>query len=96
MGAYDQAITPSQHVTALAIAGDEVVLHAQANRSLGRTYLGQTDYCRAIDCLDQAAKFFEAAQHHGRVGQASPPIMGSRAWLGVPVRTKLSPAAMEF
>jgi tetratricopeptide (TPR) repeat protein len=80
-GAYDQAIAAAQRVLALAMAGREVVLHALANRALGRAYLAQTDYRRAIDCLRSAVAFFDGAQDHERFGQASPPAVDCRAWL---------------
>ena len=83
--AYDQAIAAAQR--ALAMDGGDVVLHALANRTLGRVYLAQTDYRRAIDCLSQAVAFFDGAQGHERFGQASPPAVDSRAWPRLPCRT---------
>jgi class 3 adenylate cyclase/tetratricopeptide (TPR) repeat protein len=77
--AYDQAIAAAQRV--LAMGGGDVALQALANRTLGRVYLAQTNYRRAIDCLGQAVAFFDGAQGHERFGQASPPVVDSRAWL---------------
>jgi class 3 adenylate cyclase/tetratricopeptide (TPR) repeat protein len=81
MGMYDKAIVAAQRVLALATTSGDVVLQALANRSLGRAYLAQTDYRRAIDCLRKAVAFFDWGRRHERFGQASPPTVDSRAWL---------------
>ena len=54
------------------------VLHALANRYLGRAYQAQGDYRRAIDCIGQTAAFFEGARRRERFGQSILPAVGSR------------------
>src|SRR5262249_16939640 len=52
-----------------------------ANGYLGRAYECQGDYRRAIDCLKQAAVFFDGVGRHERCGQGVLPAVSSRAWL---------------
>jgi class 3 adenylate cyclase/tetratricopeptide (TPR) repeat protein len=78
-GAYDQAIAATQRAITLATASGEVVLHARANLRLGRVYLAQTDYRRAIDCFGQTVAFFEGARRHERFGHVNLPAVTSRA-----------------
>src|SRR5262249_28410133 len=54
VGAHDQSIAAGQRALALATASGDVVLQALVNRNLGRAYLAQGDYRRAIDYLRQA------------------------------------------
>jgi tetratricopeptide (TPR) repeat protein len=81
MGAHDQAIAAARRALALATAVGDVVLHALANQYLGRAYLGQSDYRRAIDYLEQAVAFFDGTRRHERFGQVLLPAVLSRAWL---------------
>jgi tetratricopeptide (TPR) repeat protein len=78
-GAYDQAIATAQRALALATAGGEGDLHARAYLRLGRAYLAQTDYRRAIDCTRKAVAFFDGARRHERFGELSLPAVNSRA-----------------
>jgi hypothetical protein len=64
MGAHDQTIAVAR--CALAMAGGDIVLHAQANRYLGRAYAAQGDSRRAIDCLGQTAAPIEGAWPYER------------------------------
>ena len=68
--AYDQAIAAGQRALALATAGGDVILQALAHQYLGIAYQRQGDYRRAIDCLKQAAAFFDGARRSERFGQA--------------------------
>ena len=81
MGAHDQAIAAAQRALALATAGGDVVLHALANRYLGRAYQAQGDYRRAIDCFRQTVASLEGARRHERFGQVFLPAVFSRAAL---------------
>jgi len=81
MGAYDQAIAVAQRALALATAGGEVVLQAQANQRLGAAYQAQGDYRRAIDCLGQAVASLDGVQRRERFGQPILPAVHSRAYL---------------
>jgi tetratricopeptide (TPR) repeat protein len=81
IGAYDQAITAAQRTLALATASGDVGLHVLANLRLGRAYVAQTDYRRAIDCFRQTVAALEGAQHHERFGSIIPPAVTSRAHL---------------
>jgi class 3 adenylate cyclase/tetratricopeptide (TPR) repeat protein len=83
MGAYDQAVAAGQRALALAMASDDVVLHALANLHLGQAYQAQGDSRRAIDCLRQTLTSLEGAGRHERFGQVILPAVGSRAWLAV-------------
>jgi class 3 adenylate cyclase/tetratricopeptide (TPR) repeat protein len=78
-GAYDQAIAAAQRALTLATASGEVVLHARANLRLGRVYLAQTDYRRAIDCLGQTVTSLDRVRRLERFGQANLPAVTSRA-----------------
>jgi class 3 adenylate cyclase/tetratricopeptide (TPR) repeat protein len=78
-GAYDQAIAAAQRALALATASGEVVLQARANLRLGRVYLAQTDYRRAIDCLGQTVTSLDRVRRLERFGQANLPAVTSRA-----------------
>src|SRR5262245_34623510 len=78
---HDQAITAAQRALALATASGEVGRQALANAYLGRAYVSQGDYRRAIDCYGQAAAVFDGARHHERFGQILVPAVSSRAWL---------------
>src|SRR5919108_742454 len=77
-GAYDQAIAAAQRAIAFATASGDVVLHALANRNLGRAYLAHGDYRRAIDCLGQTAAALEGARRRERFGQNILPAVASR------------------
>ena len=79
-GAYDQAIAAAQRALALATASGEVVLQALANLCLGRAYLAQGDYRRAIDCLGQTVTSLDGARRRERFGQVNLPAVSSRAW----------------
>ena len=81
MSAYDQSITTAHRVLALATAGADVVMQAQANHALGRAYHAQGDYRRAIDCLGQTVAPFEGARRHERFGRFFLPAVTSRVWL---------------
>src|SRR5262245_10789333 len=72
-------ITAAQR--ALATASGEVGRQALANAYLGRAYVSQGDYRRAIDCYGQAAAVFDGARHHEHFGQILVPAVSSRAWL---------------
>jgi DNA-binding NtrC family response regulator/tetratricopeptide (TPR) repeat protein len=78
-GAHGQAIAAAQRALALATASGEGDLHARANLRLGRAYLAQTDYRRAIDCTKKAVAFFDGARRHERFGEVSLPAVNSRA-----------------
>jgi tetratricopeptide (TPR) repeat protein len=80
-GAYDQAIAAAQRALALATTSGEGVLQARANLRLGRVYLAQTDYRRAIDCLRQTLTLLEEVGRLERFGQANLPAVTSRAYL---------------
>jgi tetratricopeptide (TPR) repeat protein len=81
LGAHDQAIATSQRALALASAGGDAVLHAQANDALGAAYLIQGDYRRGIDCYRQTVAFFDGTQRYERFGQVMSPAVSSRARL---------------
>jgi tetratricopeptide (TPR) repeat protein len=81
MGAHDQAIDVGQRALALATAGGDVILQALAHQYLGVTYHRQGDNRRAIDCLKQAAAFFDGARCSERFGQAQLPAVLSRTTL---------------
>ena len=81
MSAYDQSITTAHRALALATAGADVVMQAQANHALGRAYHAQGDYRRAIDCLGQTVAPFEGARRHERFGRFFLPAVTSRVWL---------------
>jgi tetratricopeptide (TPR) repeat protein len=83
MGAYDQAIAADQRALALAMASDDVVLHALANLHLGQAYQAQGDSRRAIDCLRQTLTSLEGTGRHEHFGQVILPAVSSRAWLAV-------------
>jgi tetratricopeptide (TPR) repeat protein len=83
MGAYDQAVAAGQRALALAMASDDVVLHALANLHLGQAYQAQGDSRRAINCLRQTLTSLEGAGHHEHFGQVILPAVSSRAWLAV-------------
>jgi tetratricopeptide (TPR) repeat protein len=83
MGAYDQAVAAGQRALALAMASDDVVLHALANLHLGQAYQAQGDFRRAIDCLRQTLISIEGAGRHEHFGQVILPAVGSRTWLAV-------------
>jgi tetratricopeptide (TPR) repeat protein len=83
MGAYDQSITTAHRTLALATVSADVVLQALANRDLGRAYLAQGDYRRAIDCLRQTLASFESAWRHERFGQFFLPAVTSRIYLAL-------------
>jgi predicted ATPase/class 3 adenylate cyclase len=80
-GAYDQAIAAAQRALALATTSGEVVLQARANLRLGRVYLAQTDYRRAIDCLRQTMTSLDEVRRLERFGQANLPAVTARAHL---------------
>jgi tetratricopeptide (TPR) repeat protein len=81
MGAHAQAIEVGQRALALATAGGDVILQALAHQYLGIAYQRHGDYRRAIDCLKQAAAFFDGAQRSERFGQAQIPAVLSRTTL---------------
>jgi tetratricopeptide (TPR) repeat protein len=83
MGAYDQASAAAQRALALATAGGEVVLQAQANQRLGAAYQAQGDYRRAIDCLGQAVASLDGVQRRERFGQPILPAVMCRGWLAL-------------
>ena len=83
MGAYDQAVAAGQRALALAMASDDVVLHALANLHLGQAYQAQGDSRRAIDCLRQTLTSLEGTGRHEHFGQVILPAVGSHAWLAV-------------
>jgi class 3 adenylate cyclase/tetratricopeptide (TPR) repeat protein len=83
MGAYDQAVAADQRALALAMASDDVVLHALANLHLGQAYQAQGDSRRAIDCLRQTLTSLEGTGRHEHFGQVILPAVSSRAWLVV-------------
>jgi DNA-binding winged helix-turn-helix (wHTH) protein/tetratricopeptide (TPR) repeat protein len=82
-GDYDQAIAAGQRAFALATASGDVVLRELANQHLGYTYKTRGDYRRAIDCLRQAAAFFDGVRRRERFGAAFLPAVNSRVWLAV-------------
>jgi class 3 adenylate cyclase/tetratricopeptide (TPR) repeat protein len=79
MGAHDQAIASGQRALALATAGGEVVLQAQAHQYLGHAYHAQGDYRQAIDCFGQTVVALEGARRHERFGRVILPAVTSRA-----------------
>jgi DNA-binding winged helix-turn-helix (wHTH) protein/tetratricopeptide (TPR) repeat protein len=79
MGAHDQAIAAGQRALALATAGGDVILQALAHQYLGIASQRLGDYRRAIDCLKQAAAFFDGPRRSERFGQAQLPAVLSRA-----------------
>jgi class 3 adenylate cyclase/tetratricopeptide (TPR) repeat protein len=81
MGAPDQAIAAGQRALALATVSGDGVLRAFANQYLGRAYLAQGDYRRAIDRLGQAVASLEGPRHRERFGQVILPAVTSRVWL---------------
>jgi tetratricopeptide (TPR) repeat protein len=81
MGEHAQAIAAGQRGLALATAGGDVILQALAHQYLGISYQRQGDYYRAIDCLKQAAAFFDGARRSERFGQAQLPAVLSRTTL---------------
>jgi class 3 adenylate cyclase/tetratricopeptide (TPR) repeat protein/ABC-type thiamine transport system ATPase subunit len=83
MGAYDQAVAAGQRALALAMASDDVVLHALANLHLGQAYQAQGDSRRAIDCLKQTLTSLDGARRHEHFGQVILPTVASCAWLAV-------------
>jgi tetratricopeptide (TPR) repeat protein len=78
MGTHDQAIAAAQRTLALATAQGDVVLHALANRYLGRAYQAQGAYRRAIDCFGQTAAFFDGVRGRERFGQSILPAVSAR------------------
>jgi tetratricopeptide (TPR) repeat protein len=80
---HDQAITAAQRALALATASGEGGRQALANAYLGRAYVSQGDYRRAIACYGQAAAVFDGARHHERFGQIIVPAVSHRAWLAL-------------
>jgi tetratricopeptide (TPR) repeat protein len=83
IGVYDKAIAAGQRTLALATDSGDVVLHALANNYLGPAYLAQGDYCRAIDCFDQAAAFFDGVHRREHFGDVFLPAVHSRARLAI-------------
>src|SRR4051812_8766781 len=77
IGARDQAIAYAQRALALATAGGESVLQAQANLYLGLAYQYYGDHRRAIDCYMQTVASLDATQRHERFGQATPPAVNA-------------------
>jgi class 3 adenylate cyclase/tetratricopeptide (TPR) repeat protein len=82
-GAYDQAVAAGQRALALAMASDDVVLHALAHLHLGQAYQAQGDSRQAIDCMGQTVTSLEGARRHERFGFVFLPAVVSRAWLAV-------------
>jgi DNA-binding NtrC family response regulator/tetratricopeptide (TPR) repeat protein len=81
MGAYAQAIATGERVLALAIAGGQMVLQAQAHQQLGMAYSAQGDYRRALDCFGQAVAALDGARRRERFGGVFLPAVNARAWL---------------
>jgi tetratricopeptide (TPR) repeat protein len=81
MGMHDQAITAAQRALALATAGRDVVLQAQANQYLGVAYRAQGDYRRALACFGQTVASLDGARRHERFGGPYLPAVLSRAYL---------------
>src|SRR5262249_33632916 len=81
--AYDQAITFSQRGLVLAAASGDVELHALANRYLGIAYHAQGNYRQTIDCLGQAAAFFDQTRPRTRFDDVSLSAVLSRAQLAI-------------
>jgi tetratricopeptide (TPR) repeat protein len=81
MGEHAQAIAAGQRGLALATAGGDVILQALAHQYLGIAYHRQGDNRRAIDCLKQAAAFFDGGRRSERFGQAQMPAVLSRTAL---------------
>jgi tetratricopeptide (TPR) repeat protein len=81
MGMPDQAITAAQRALALATAGRDVVLQAQANQYLGQAYRAQGDYRRAIACFGQIVACLDGARRRERFGEAFLPAVISRSYL---------------
>ena len=81
VGAYDQGITASQRVLALATASGDVVLYALANYFLGGNYLSQGDYRQAIDYLRQTVETLDGERRYERFGNVALPAVSSRAVL---------------
>ena len=81
MGAHDQAMAAAQRALALARTSGDVVQQALANVRLGRAYVGQDDYRRAVDYLTQAVAFFDGARGRERFGFPNLPAVNSRCWL---------------
>ena len=79
-GAYDQAIAAAQRALTLATAGEDGVLSALANASLGRAYYAQGDYRQAIDCYRQAVAFLDGTRRRERFGYVIPPAVTARTW----------------
>jgi tetratricopeptide (TPR) repeat protein len=80
-GLYDQATVAARRALVLATASGEVILQRQANQWLGRAYVHQGDYRRAIACFGQTAAAFVGALRHERFGAIALPAVHSRAFL---------------
>jgi tetratricopeptide (TPR) repeat protein len=80
-GFYDQGIAAAQRALVLTTANGEVILHALANRRLGRAYLHQGDYRRAITCHMQTITSLDGARRRERFGQIALPTVHDRAML---------------
>jgi tetratricopeptide (TPR) repeat protein len=80
-GLYDQASAAAQRALVLATASEEVILQAEVNQWLGRAYLHQGDYRRAIACFGQTAATYAGARRHERVNAIALPAAHSRAFL---------------
>ena len=81
IGAYDQAISAAHRAVALATASGDIVLQALSNLRLGQVHQIQGDYRGAIDCLGQAAAFFEGARRGERFGLPNLPAVIARQYL---------------
>jgi class 3 adenylate cyclase/tetratricopeptide (TPR) repeat protein len=81
--AYDQAIAAGQRALALATAGDDDVLRAQANHRLGQAYLAQGDYRQAIAHFEQTVASLDGNRRYERFGDILPPAISSRARLAL-------------
>ena len=81
MGAHDQAMAAAQRALTLAKASGDVVQQALASLRLGRAYVGQDDYRRAVDYLAPAVAFFDGARGLRQLGFPNLPSVNSRVWL---------------
>ena len=81
VGAQDRAIESGQRTLALATALSDLALTVATNFYLGRVYLAQGDYARAIDLLGRNAAMLEGERVYECFGVAGFPSVLSRVWL---------------
>jgi tetratricopeptide (TPR) repeat protein len=80
-GLYDQAIAAARRALVLATANEEGSLQAEVTQWLGRGYLHQGEYRRAIAYFGQTAAAFAGARRHERFSAIALPAAHSRAFL---------------